>query len=329
MFTIFDSNFLLHRILNLPAFFELEFNNVSTGGAFGVITSLQKTLAAAPKGNMNIAVWDGFHSKRRKMVYPEYKANRKPKTEEDKLAKELYFSKFAPQQAMLKDEIFPALGICNIHLEDREGDDVLYQVCNLLKSEDTLLITEDKDMLQLIHHFPKLRIFRPIATEHVGIGNFERVTGIHPSLYLYFKAMLGDDSDGITGIAGVGEKTVKQIISQLKPDTTPVELMSTLKSLYDADVEKSPKSKKTGEVKLKISRLGKVYSGWGVISRNLELCDISREEFSNMELERIKNLIATNDYSIHKDSFYCSCQRLGFNKILADFDNFISAFDKF
>jgi 5'-3' exonuclease len=298
----------------------MEFQGTGTGGVYGVLQSLQTTLWGAPKGNKIISVWDGGKSERRKQIYPEYKDNRNPKTPEEKIAKEQYFSKFAPQQHMLKEFIFPALGICNVHLPNKEGDDTLFQVVKLLKDEEVLVISEDKDNYQLIQHFPKVKIYRPVAKQHINNVNFEQEVGMHPSLFLLSKALLGDKSDGISGIEGVGAKTVEKIIQLLKPNADAIQLKEILKSIYDEDMTKR---------KGKLTKLGKVYGGWGTICRNLDLVDISREQFLNSEIENINQQMTKHDYSIHKDLFFAHCRRLGFTSIITDFDSWISSFNKF
>lgn len=318
MYTVLDSNFLLHRVLNLPVFFDMEFQGTQTGGVYGVIQSLQSTLCGAPQGNRIISIWDGGKSKRRKEIFPLYKDNRNPKTPEEKIAKEQYFAKFAPQQELLKSFVFPALGICNVSLPDKEGDDTLFQVVKLLENEDVLVISEDKDVLQLIHHFPKLKIYRPIAKQHVNYENFEREIGVHPSLFLLSKAMRGDKSDGIPGIKGIGDVTIDKIMSLLKPNDSVLGLKNLTESIYNEEMKKG-----------KLSRLGKVYQGWGTICVNLDLVDISREEFLNSDIEKIKQMMVSHDYSIHREQFFAQCRGLGFTSIITNFDNWISAFNKF
>lgn len=316
-YTILDSNFLLHRILNLPTFFDMGFHGMETGGVYGVIKSLQITLQGAPAGNKVIAVWDGGHSARRKEIYKDYKANRLPKNEDEKVSKEQYYKKFAPQQKILEEQVFPALGINNIRIREREGDDTLYQVVKLLENEEILVISEDKDVLQLIHHFPKIRVYRPVAVQHVCNENFLQTMEIHPSLYLYAKAILGDDSDGITGIAGVGKVTVAQFMAKVLPNATPLDIFNLSKEIYDAEMTKK-----------KLTRLAKIHQGWGTICRNLDLVDLSREQFSNLELEFIKHKIDTYDYVVHKDLFFNQCRTLGFQSIIEQLDFWIKAFQK-
>ena len=310
MIILTDTDFLIHRTLHLPEYFGMNYNNIPTGGIFGVIKALHSTLSSTYYARLKIAIFDGHKSSRRLKLYPEYKGNRKPKTDQEKQFDQEYFSSYQLQKTILMHKALPLLGILPVHFPSKEGDDVIYKVIELNKDEDQIfLISEDNDLLQLIHHFPNLVVYQPIKKRRVDKDNFKEVVGVVSSLFLIRKAISGDKSDNIKGIPGIGEVTAQKVADNLDP-LKPTESLLEYAKLH----------KDSG------SRLAKIYSNWSMIARNLELIDISREEFLPSDVESLKNGIKTHESRLYRDQFRDMCHEYGFNSILKNFDSWIFPF---
>jgi DNA polymerase I len=97
------------------------------------------------------------------------------------------------------------LGICNFYPHRMEADDVISWLSGEIEGEK-IIITTDKDMLQLINE--DISVFNTNTKSIINLENFEDVTNIDtPRNYLMFKCFTGDKSDNIPGIPKVGIKT--------------------------------------------------------------------------------------------------------------------------
>ena len=137
----------------------------------------------------------------RHKLYSEYKGTRKPMPEE-----------LRPQIPLLK-EVLKLMGVCIMEKEGSEADDIIGTIA---KATDvmTYIFTGDKDSFQLVDeqtevHFTKRGIS---DVEIYTAENFTQKTGITPAQIIELKALMGDSSDNIPGIPGVGEKTAINLI---------------------------------------------------------------------------------------------------------------------
>ncbi|NLB83821.1 MAG: DNA polymerase I, partial [Synergistaceae bacterium] len=151
-------------------------------------------------------IFDAPGPTHRHLAFKEYKAGRKPTPEE-----------FKTQLPLLID-LLQALGIPVTRRDGVEADDVLASVgCTAAALPmETLILSSDKDMLQILA--PHLSVLRP----KTGISSFQMVDeasftkdfGFPPPLMTDYLALLGDASDNVPGMPGVGEKTAKTLISR-------------------------------------------------------------------------------------------------------------------
>ena len=137
----------------------------------------------------------------RHKMYDEYKATRKPMPEE-----------LRPQIPLLK-EVLSTMGVKILQKEGSEADDIIGTVA---KATDvtTYIFTGDRDSFQLVDdkievHFTRRGITDVDILTHL---NFKEKTGITPSQVIDLKALMGDSSDNIPGVPGVGEKTALNLI---------------------------------------------------------------------------------------------------------------------
>ncbi|MEX1995400.1 MAG: DNA polymerase I, partial [Candidatus Saccharimonadales bacterium] len=146
--------------------------------------------------------------RKRLEMYPEYKAGRKPAPPD-----------FYTQIPILHD-LLDAFGWPLYELDDYEADDIMGTLA--VKAEkaglETLLITSDLDMLQLVNHDVRVyalkRGFSNIEEFHPE--SFEKKYGIATEQFLDLKALKGDSSDNIPGVPGIGEKTAIELLKTYK-----------------------------------------------------------------------------------------------------------------
>ena len=313
---IFDSNFMLHRTLFLPEFFNMEYAGKRTGGVFGVLQAVANTFSTCPQINRRIMVWDGKKSIRRMTMYPEYKGNRTAKNEQEKAEKDQHFAIFNQQKVELRDKFLPALGMLSVTFPHKEADDVIFQICKAYHDkEEILVVSEDGDLLQIIAHFPTVKILQPIKKRVVRKDNFKEITGLPPEAFIYYKAMIGDSSDNITNVTGIGEKTALKFLDQVDINNIQDSLFKLASDANQHYIDKKKGKREAG-----------LFNDWKTLGRNLDLVDISREPFLDSEIQSLISAIDLANPSIFPEYFRSLCVEYGFRSILDKFDFWIAPF---
>ncbi|HET9850362.1 MAG TPA: DNA polymerase I [Candidatus Saccharimonadales bacterium] len=184
-------------------------DGIPTGGVYGFATMALELIKKLQPDYVAVA-WDKPKTNIRKRLnmYPDYKAGRKPAPPD-----------FYTQIPILHD-LLSAFGWPLYELDDYEADDIMGTLA--VKAEkkgiETLLITSDLDVLQLINHSVRVyalkRGFSNIEEFHVE--SFEKKYGLQAGQFLELKALKGDSSDNLPGVPGVGEKTAIELLKQYK-----------------------------------------------------------------------------------------------------------------
>lgn len=174
-------------------------DGVPTGGVYGFAVMALEVIKRLKPDYVCVA-WDKPKTNIRKRLemYPEYKAGRKPPPPD-----------FYTQIPMLH-ELLAAFGWPLYELDDYEADDIMGTLATQAAKQDieTMLITSDMDMLQLVD--PHIHVF----ALKKGLSNIELYSpdsftakyGIRPDQFLDLKALMGDSSDNIPGVPGIGQK---------------------------------------------------------------------------------------------------------------------------
>lgn len=175
---------------------------------FGFLKSLRVSRVGYPD-HTPVVLWDGSENWR-KLFYPEYKANRKvdPK-----------MVKMRENYQAIRPVIAKAVGLLGVRqMIDRhsEADDLAGHLVRELreKAESIMLITGDRDWLQLVRQNVAWGDPRD-DSRFCNHANFAEYTGVAtPRQFLEMKALMGDTSDNIKGVGGIGEVYAKGIMFQ-------------------------------------------------------------------------------------------------------------------
>ncbi len=176
-----------------------------TGGVYG-FAALSLELIKKLKPDYVCVAWDkkGTNIRRRKALYPDYKAGRKPAPPD-----------FYAQLPILY-ELLEAFSWPLYEADDYEADDIMCSLAAKAAGQgiETCLITSDLDALQclgpLTHvyalkkGFSNIELFQP--------ESFETKYGLRTDQFLDLKSLKGDSSDNIPGVPGIGEKTAVQLL---------------------------------------------------------------------------------------------------------------------
>ncbi|MGX5175328.1 DNA polymerase I [Aliikangiella sp. IMCC44653] len=165
-----------------------------TGAIYGVINML-KSLYKQYHPEQMAVVFDAKGKTFRNDMYPEYKANRPPMPDDLR-------SQIEPLHKIVK-----AMGFPLISIEGVEADDVIGTIAHhaTQAGRETIISTGDKDMAQLVN--PHISLINTMSNQFLNEQGVLEKFGIPPNLIIDFLALMGDKSDNIPGVAGVGEKT--------------------------------------------------------------------------------------------------------------------------
>ena len=174
-----------------------------TNALFGMVGILEKNLEAVNPDFCAIA-FDLKAPTFRHLMYDEYKAGRRP-TPEDLIA-----------QMPAAKELAAALGFTCLEKEGFEADDILGTLAALAEKEDAeaYILTGDRDALQLISDRVHVLLVTNTETVDFDKTRFFEKYGVDSTQFVDVKALMGDSSDHIPGVPGIGEKTALKLIAE-------------------------------------------------------------------------------------------------------------------
>lgn len=205
-FVIIDGSSLIHR-----AFYALPPLTTASGqhtnAVYGFLNMLLKLLADIRPDAIAVALDKGKRTFRNQL-YSEYKGTRKAMPVE------------LAEQLSLFEELLTALGIATSGLEGYEADDVIGTLAGRASAAgfDVTIVTGDKDALQLIAPSVKVLLTKKGISDLdlMDEAAFVERYGLCPSQFVDVKSLMGDQSDNIPGVAGIGEKTALKLIQQFE-----------------------------------------------------------------------------------------------------------------
>ncbi len=209
-----------------------------TNGVYGFLNIMFKLIEEEQPSYLAVA-FDVKAPTFRHRMYEEYKGTRKPMPPE-----------LTEQVPMLK-ELLRAMNICCVEKEGFEADDILGTIAKRSEEEGLLvsLVSGDRDLLQIATDkttviIPKTKGGKTETFRYNAEGVFE-LYGVTPSEFIDMKALMGDSSDNIPGLPGVGEKTAGKLIAQFHSiegcrehieEITPVKAKKAFEEHYDLAV---------------------------------------------------------------------------------------------
>lgn len=199
---IIDGMALLFRHFYATSFRnQFMYNNkeLPTNGVQGMLRHTFKLLDLTQPDNVIIA-WDMGSKSVRNEWYEGYKANRVAPPEE-----------MVPQFDMIK-EVMHDIGFYQDGIAGYEADDVIGTVAQHV--DNLTIVSGDRDLLQLINETNQIWLTKKGYTEYhyYDYEAFKEQYGITPQQFIDVKALMGDASDGYSGVQGIGEKTALKLI---------------------------------------------------------------------------------------------------------------------
>lgn len=181
-------------------------NGKNTNAIFGMINIISKHMDSI-KPDFAIAAFDLKAPTFRHKAYEHYKEGRHPTPPE-------LLEQFSDAKECLR-----LMGIQVMELPGFEADDIQGTVASFAKTHDNVesyILSGDRDLLQLIDDKITVLLATNKDTLKMGREQFLEKYGIEPSEFVDMKALMGDSSDNIPGVTGIGEKTAATLIQNFK-----------------------------------------------------------------------------------------------------------------
>ena len=260
-----------------------------TNAVYGFLAILFKILDDVKPEYLAVA-FDVKHPTKRHEMYKEYKGTRKGMPDE-----------LAVQMPIIKN-VLRAMNIKVIELPGYEADDILGTLAKHSEKQgvDTILLTGDRDSFQLASNHITIRIPRTKAGK-TEVEDFDRnkileVYGLEPEQLIEVKGLMGDTSDNIPGVPGVGEKTALNLIKEF----------ANIDSIY----EKLENGEAVAKGKLKENLESN--KDLAILSRELGRIDV------NAPIEKELSTLKMQDWN--KKEVYELFKELRFNKYIERFN---------
>lgn len=317
-----DPNEHFHtRVLIIDAL-NLFFRNFATinmtnpkgthiGGLAGSIRSLGSLIQLCNPTGVYI-IFDGVGSStNRKNLLPEYKSNRGitritnwdafDDLEEEDEAKVNQITRFIHYLQCLPVKV----GM----IDKAEADDMIAYMANHLPkthNSEVIIVSSDKDYLQLVTN--RVTLYRPVTKVFYKPKDVQKEYLIHPDNFIIYKTMLGDKSDKIKGIKGLGPKTLLKLF----PDILDKPI--TLKDIF-----------KTCEENLSVHKLyPQILFRSNILEKHYKLMDLKNPILDDRQEKYIENLIQSKNNKFYSKQFLIMYNDDGIGFFIRDIERWVS-----
>ena len=201
-----DGNNLLFRSFYATAYQGVIMKNSKgfpTNALYGFINMMNKIIKDENPSYILVAFDKGKTFRHTK--YNDYKAGRSEVPEELKL------------QFPKAKEVLDSMGIMHFEIDNYEADDIIGTLSKRVDNEDEFvatIISSDKDLLQLISDEVVVKLLKSSDYIMMDKEEFKKTYGTEPIRMIDLKALMGDPSDNIPGVKGIGEKTAIKLLTE-------------------------------------------------------------------------------------------------------------------
>ncbi len=202
MLTLIDGNSLLFRAYYGVHSRLTRTDGTPTGAVYGFFNMLLPILASAKPDDSFVCIFDASRISFRQDIYPEYKANRS-ETPADLIT-----------QSYMVREGAAAMGIPVLCIPGVEADDVIATLAkeNCTTTDATRIITGDKDLMQLVSDC--VFLYDGMKQKEIRTPEVFEKFGVGPDKVIDVQSLMGDSSDNVPGVPGIGPKKASELINQ-------------------------------------------------------------------------------------------------------------------
>lgn len=202
MLTLIDGNSILFRAYYGVHSRLTRSDGTPTGAVYGFFNMILPLLASAKPNDAFVCIFDASRTSFRQDIYPAYKANRQ-ETPADLIS-----------QSYLVREGVAAMGIPVLCIPGVEADDVIATLAhkNCTGHDATRIITSDKDLMQLVSDC--VFLYDGMKNKEIREAQVLEKFGVLPNQVIDVQSLMGDSSDNVPGVPGIGPKKASELINQ-------------------------------------------------------------------------------------------------------------------
>ncbi|MDR1008837.1 MAG: DNA polymerase I [Rickettsiales bacterium] len=195
------SGYIFRAFYALPAMTRGT-DKLPVNAVYGFCAMLIRLLQTLGKEDIVVVVFDAARKNFRNDIYPEYKANRLETPPE-----------LVPQFAYIRKAV-EAFCLPSVEQLGLEADDLIasYSRAAVLEGDEVVVYSSDKDLMQLLS--PRVAVYDPLKSRYVTPAIVLEKFGVAPEKVVDVQALIGDSSDNIPGVKGIGPKTAAELIAQ-------------------------------------------------------------------------------------------------------------------
>jgi len=242
------------------------------GGTTGFLKSVGSVIRKYHPTRV-ILVWDGKGgSQRRRQMYPEYKSNRKVATRLNRpqdFKTDEQESENMTEQLQILGQLIQHLPVASIQIDGVEADDIIGYLSQHITAKnpasEVIIYSTDKDFLQLVDS--KVRVFNGAQKKMYDVDAILEKHNAHPANFVFYRALMGDDSDNISGVRGIKGKTAMKYLPELADPDTVVDFEYVSNKFKD-------------QAKLPVA-IQTLLSESALIERNIQLMDLKQQQMSD------------------------------------------------
>jgi 5'-3' exonuclease len=295
---------------NFSAINAVNSNGVHIGGLGGFFRSLGALIRTIQPTQVYV-VFDGpGSSNNRKNIIPEYKSARNV----TRVTKHELFDNLEEEDDSKVDQIvriiqyLTTLPVKTICLSRVEADDVIAYLSSTLpvKPEDrAFIVSSDKDYLQLVTE--KVIVYRPIEKEYYTTDTVKEKFNVNPHNFLLYKLLMGDNSDGITGIKGLGPKGLFKRFPELATQDVSFD------NLLDI-----------AEAKLKEHVVyARILHDIEGLENKYKVMDLSNPMMSDKDKEYVDDFVKNTQLEFHPEEFVQMCEEDQIGNLIRNTDYWV------
>lgn len=286
-------------------------NGTPVGGLVGSLRSVGAVVRDLQCTQV-IVVFDGKGgSSRRRKLFPDYKKDRKMTM---RMNRQFDFDTWEEKEENMKAQLIAfgqyldLLPIKVMAVDNVEADDVIaYITLNYFKDDEKVIMSSDKDFLQLVDE--KTKVWAPTKKKLYGIDEVIEEYQIHPYNITINRILDGDKSDNISGVKGFGVKRLAKIFPFLKEEKRYE--LDEIKEYAEQNIEQ-------------YSLLQKLVDNYDIVERNNELMNLRLCNFSMNAKMRIQSFMNEEPKKLNKMELLLKFNRDGLSHAFKNFPEWVS-----
>ena len=265
-------------------------DGVHVGGLGGFFRSLGAEIRRIQPTKVYV-VFDGAgSSNNRKNLVPEYKSGRNLQ----RITNWEVFENLEEEGDAKIDQIvriihyLKTLPVKTVSLDKVEADDIIAYLSSVLpknKKDKVFIVSSDKDFLQLINE--NVIVYRPMEKEFYTPETFVEKFKMSPTNFILYKTLMGDNSDKVIGVKGLGEKKLRKLFPELEErDLTLNDIFEICKSKFKENII-----------------YARIIQGIDDLEKNYKIMDLSNPMLSEKDKEYLDKVVQSKELNYIPDQF--------------------------